>query len=86
MSLAFAQAVDRFHPGARVAVVEDGGNIQAFLPYQLGSRAIGLPIGSPMNDLQGFIQSEVPINAGGWCRRRACGDGASGRRPRSSVR
>ena len=63
MSLAFAQAVDRCRPGARVAVVEDGGKIQAFLPYQLGSRAIGLPIGSPMNDLQGFIQSEVPINA-----------------------
>ncbi len=70
MSLAFAQAVDRCCPSARVAVVEDGGKIQAFLPYQLGSRAMGRPIGSPMNDLQGFIQSAAPIDAR-WVVRKA---------------
>jgi CelD/BcsL family acetyltransferase involved in cellulose biosynthesis len=54
-SLTFAQTVDRYRPNSRVAVVEDDGAIQAFLPFDLGPRRIGVPIGDPMNNLQGFI-------------------------------
>ena len=54
-SLSFAQAVGRHRPNSRVAVVEDDGDIQAFLPFDLGPRRIGWPIGDPMNNLQGFI-------------------------------
>ena len=54
-SLTFAQVVGRHRPNSRVAVVEDDGAIQAFLPFDLGPQRIGVPIGDPMNNLQGFI-------------------------------
>ncbi len=63
LSLTFAQAVGRFRPGARVAVVEDGGQIEAFLAFELASRKVAVPIGHPMNELQGFIGSGAPIDA-----------------------
>jgi CelD/BcsL family acetyltransferase involved in cellulose biosynthesis len=63
LSLTFAQAVGRCRPGARVAVVEDGGKIEAFLPFERAALAMGVPIGHPMNDLHGFIGSGAPIDA-----------------------
>ncbi|HEX3514582.1 MAG TPA: GNAT family N-acetyltransferase [Trebonia sp.] len=63
LSLTFAQAVGRFRGGARVAVVEDGGQIAAFLPFELGARGVGMPIGYPMNNLQGFIGSGLSMDA-----------------------
>jgi CelD/BcsL family acetyltransferase involved in cellulose biosynthesis len=63
LSLTFARAVARARPSARVAVVEDDGQIQAFLPFELGPQRIGMPIGYPMNDLQGFIGSGAPVDA-----------------------
>ncbi len=62
-SLTFAQAVGRHRPNARVAVVEDGGAIQAFLPFDLGPGRVGLPIGDPMNNLQGFVSAGAPVDA-----------------------
>jgi CelD/BcsL family acetyltransferase involved in cellulose biosynthesis len=63
LSLAFAQTVDRFRSNARVAVIEEEGKVEAFLPFELASRTVAVPIGSPMNDLQGFIHSGLPIDA-----------------------
>ncbi len=63
LSLTFARAVAQARSGARVAVVEDDGRIEAFLPFELGPRRVGLPIGYPMNDLQGFISSGAPVDA-----------------------
>jgi CelD/BcsL family acetyltransferase involved in cellulose biosynthesis len=63
LSLTFSQVVDRFRPAARVAVVEDGGRIEAFLPFERNALATGVPIGHPMNDLHGFIGSGAPIDA-----------------------
>jgi CelD/BcsL family acetyltransferase involved in cellulose biosynthesis len=62
-SLTFAQVVDRHRPNSRVAVVEDDGAIQTFLPFDLGPQRIGMPIGNPMNNLQGFISGGAPIDA-----------------------
>jgi CelD/BcsL family acetyltransferase involved in cellulose biosynthesis len=62
-SLTFAQAVGRHRPNSRVAVVEADGDIQAFLPFDLGPQRMGAPIGDPMNNLQGFIGSDLPIDA-----------------------
>jgi CelD/BcsL family acetyltransferase involved in cellulose biosynthesis len=62
-SLTFAQVVGRHRPNSRVAVVEADGAIQAFLPFDLGPQRIGVPIGDPMNNLQGFIGSGLPIDA-----------------------
>lgn len=63
MSLTYVQAVDRHRTNARVAVVEDRGQIEAFLPFELGPHGVGMPIGSPMNNLQGFIGSGLPVDA-----------------------
>lgn len=62
-SLTFAQTVDRHRSNARVAVVEDNGAIQAFLPFDLGPQRIAMPIGDPMNNLQGFITEDAAFNA-----------------------
>jgi CelD/BcsL family acetyltransferase involved in cellulose biosynthesis len=62
-SLTFAQAVGRFRPGARVAVIEEDGRIEAFLPFELASPRFAVPIGHPMNELQGFIGSGAPVDA-----------------------
>jgi CelD/BcsL family acetyltransferase involved in cellulose biosynthesis len=63
LSLTFAQTVGRARPAARIAVIEDGGEITAFLPFELGPGKIAMPIGYPMNDLQGFVSSGAPVNA-----------------------
>src|ERR1700733_9809970 len=63
LSLTFAQAVGRHRPGARVAVVEDGGQIEAFLPFEPAASRVAVPIGYPMSQLQGFVCSGAPIDA-----------------------
>lgn len=63
LSLTFARAVGRFRSNARVAVIEDGGKVEAFLPFERTALAMGVPIGHPMNDLHGFIGSGAPIDA-----------------------
>ena len=62
-SLTFAQVVDRHRPNAQVAVVENDGAIQAFLPFDLGPHRVGMPIGGPMNNLQGFVSGGATIDA-----------------------
>ena len=61
--LTFAQTVGRHRPTSRVAVVEADGVIQAFLPFDLGPQRIGMPIGDPMNNLQGFVSDGATIDA-----------------------
>jgi len=63
MSFTFAQAVARHRSSARVAVIEHSGAIQAFLPFETSGQKTAVPIGHPMNDLQGFIGSGAPIDA-----------------------
>ena len=63
LSLTFSQIVGRARPGARVAVIESDGEITAFLPFELAARRIAMPIGYPMNDLQGLISSGAPVDA-----------------------
>jgi CelD/BcsL family acetyltransferase involved in cellulose biosynthesis len=63
LSLTFARVVGRHRPDARVAVVETDRQIEAFLPFELAARRMGMPIGYPMNDLQAFISRGTPIDA-----------------------
>jgi CelD/BcsL family acetyltransferase involved in cellulose biosynthesis len=51
----FTLAVSRVRPGARVAVLEAGGTIVGFLPYERRRFAIGRPIGAGVCDRQGVI-------------------------------
>lgn len=60
LSLTYARAVGRSRDSARVAVIEDGGQITAFLPYEQIAHRMGMPIGFPMNNLQGFIGADLP--------------------------
>ena len=77
-SLTFAQVVGRHRPNSRVAVVEDDGAVQAFLPFDLGPQRIGVPIGDPMNNLQGFIsEGGATIDARRVIRKPACVAGGS---------
>src|ERR1019366_7264692 len=69
LSLTFAQAVARARSTARVAVVEENGKIEAFLPFELASKSIAIPIGWPMNDVQGFIGSGALLDARSVVRR-----------------
>jgi CelD/BcsL family acetyltransferase involved in cellulose biosynthesis len=46
-----------------VAVVENGEEIVAFFPFELAAHRVGMPIGFPMNNLQGFISSGLPVDA-----------------------
>jgi CelD/BcsL family acetyltransferase involved in cellulose biosynthesis len=55
LSLTYVQTVGRFRDNARVAIVEDGGDVVAFFPFELSTRYLGMPIGFPLNNLQGFI-------------------------------
>ena len=82
-SLTFAKVVAQFRPNARIAVVEDDGKIQAFLPFELRAAKTAVPIGHPMNDLQGFISSGAMFDARlatecGWPVRMAVYSCASG--------
>jgi CelD/BcsL family acetyltransferase involved in cellulose biosynthesis len=63
LSFSFTQAVGRARPAARVAVVEEGGAPAAFLPFELSSGNVGIPIGRPLNDLQGLLSSGAPLDA-----------------------
>jgi len=57
LSLTFARAVGRARSSARVAVIEQDGVIGGFLPFDLTRPGIAIPIGWPMNDLQGLVTS-----------------------------
>jgi CelD/BcsL family acetyltransferase involved in cellulose biosynthesis len=63
MSFTFVQTVGRYRSSARVAVIEHGGVIQAFLPFEISAQKIAIPIGHPINDLQGFVGLDIPIDA-----------------------
>ena len=63
LSPTFARIVGEARPRARVAVVERDNTIEAFLPFELTSKRMAIPIGWPLNDLQGFITSRDPIHA-----------------------
>jgi CelD/BcsL family acetyltransferase involved in cellulose biosynthesis len=63
MSFTFAQAVARHRQSARVAVIEHGGVIQGFLPFETSAHNIAVPMGHPMSDLQGFVGSGAVIDA-----------------------
>jgi CelD/BcsL family acetyltransferase involved in cellulose biosynthesis len=55
LSPEFAQAVGRYRPDARVAVLTDGGSIAGFLPFERHRFGMGLPIGAGLTDCQGLV-------------------------------
>ena len=54
---AFAVAVGRRRPDARVAVVEDGGEVIAFLPFERGRAGVGRALAHDVSDYQGVVHA-----------------------------
>lgn len=62
LSLPYARAVCRVDESGRVAVVEDAGEIRAFIPYSEGDDRIAATLGGGQTALDGFISSGAPID------------------------
>lgn len=57
VSSAFARAVGVVSDQARVAVVEDGATVVGFLPFELRSRRVAVPIGRKLSNRQAFVHA-----------------------------
>jgi CelD/BcsL family acetyltransferase involved in cellulose biosynthesis len=57
LSPEYTQAVGRFRPGARVAVLTEGGSIAGFFPFERRRLGMGVPIGSGLSDCQGLVHA-----------------------------
>ncbi|MEU7001208.1 GNAT family N-acetyltransferase [Nonomuraea sp. NPDC046570] len=55
LSIEFALAMDRLRDYVRVAVIEDGGSIVGFFPYERHSFGIGKPLGGFLTTCHGLI-------------------------------
>lgn len=62
LSLGFARAVGAVRRNARVAVAEEDGKIEMFLPFELGPNGVARPIGWRVSILQGIVGSGAPID------------------------
>ncbi|GAA4974406.1 GNAT family N-acetyltransferase [Actinoplanes utahensis] len=51
----FTVAVARRRPAARVAVIEDGGGLAGFFPFEVRNRVVGVPVGAGISDCQGLV-------------------------------
>ncbi|MCG8650347.1 MAG: GNAT family N-acetyltransferase, partial [Pirellulales bacterium] len=50
-----AAAVDAVRDDARVAVINDGSDIAGFLPVQMATKRLAMPVGAPLCDFQALI-------------------------------
>ena len=57
LSPGFALAAGRVRPGARVAVLEEGGDVVGFFPFEQGRFGIGRPIAAGIADLQAVVHA-----------------------------
>jgi CelD/BcsL family acetyltransferase involved in cellulose biosynthesis len=70
----FTQGVGTFRDNVRVAVVAEGPDVVAFLPYEKQAGGIGHPVGYGLTDLQGIVAApDVELDARALLR--ACGLG-----------
>jgi CelD/BcsL family acetyltransferase involved in cellulose biosynthesis len=51
----FTRVIASVRNDVEVAIVEDGGQVVAFFPFQRGSGSIGQPVGGVISDYQGLI-------------------------------
>ena len=61
-SLDYARAVCRADESGRVAVVEDGGKICAFIPYSKDGNGVAATLGGGQTALDGLVSSGDPID------------------------
>ncbi|MFI0357033.1 GNAT family N-acetyltransferase [Actinomadura sp. 9N407] len=74
LSPEFTLGVGRFRDSVRVAVLEEGGKVAGFFPYERGPLGVGHPVGFGLTDLQGIVApSDLRLDARTLLR--ACGLG-----------
>jgi CelD/BcsL family acetyltransferase involved in cellulose biosynthesis len=61
-SLTYSRAVCRADEGGRVAVAEEAGAINAFIPYAKGDDGIATTLGGGQTGLDGLISANVPLD------------------------
>lgn len=60
----FTLGVGRFRADVRVAIVEEGPDVVAFLPFERSAAGVGHPVGFGLTDLQGIIApAELRLDA-----------------------
>jgi CelD/BcsL family acetyltransferase involved in cellulose biosynthesis len=62
LSLPYARAAARVDESGRVAVVEDGGRVSAFIPYSEEADGVAGTLGGTQTALDGFVSSDAAIN------------------------
>ncbi len=62
LSLSYARAWGAVKANARVAVVEDGGRIEAFIPFELDDGRTASTLGGAHTAVDGMVTSGVPLN------------------------
>lgn len=62
LSYSYARILGQHRPNARVAVVEEGGQIGAFLPYELGPGRIASPLGGVLTMTDGVVGGTTAID------------------------
>ncbi len=69
LSLTYARAVCRADGNGRVAIVEDGGAIRAFIPFTVGDDGIATTLGGGQTGLDGLVSSDDPVDLRAVVRR-----------------
>jgi CelD/BcsL family acetyltransferase involved in cellulose biosynthesis len=59
----FITAVSTVRTDVRVALLEDGGSVRGFFPFQRGPLGLGQPVGGMLSDFHGLI-AEPSLNVG----------------------
>jgi CelD/BcsL family acetyltransferase involved in cellulose biosynthesis len=62
LSLPYARAAARVDESGRVAVVEDGGKVSAFIPYSKEADGVAATLGGSQTALDGFVSSDAAID------------------------
>jgi CelD/BcsL family acetyltransferase involved in cellulose biosynthesis len=62
LSLSYARVWEAAKPSARVAVVEDSGRIEAFIPFEIGDGRIASPLGGAYTAIDGMVTSGAPLD------------------------
>lgn len=62
LSLSYVKAWSMANAKARVAVVEDSGQIAAFIPYEIGDGEVAATLGGAHTAVDGMVSSDLPLN------------------------
>jgi CelD/BcsL family acetyltransferase involved in cellulose biosynthesis len=62
LSLPYARAAARVDEGGRIAVVEDGGGVSAFIPYSIEADGVAATLGGTQTALDGVVSSDAAID------------------------